>query len=96
MSARTRTQRITAVDIAHGSIRIPIGHKGPFPPEKSRISIRVNGVRLDDVAWDPRLGPDRERSGVLFIGARLAGFVDLDERLDVVNTGLEIHIGMGS
>lgn len=96
MSGPARTQRITAVDIVHGRIRIPIGQKDPFPDEKSRVSICLKGVRLDDVAWDPRLGPDRERSGVLYIGAHLTGLVNTGERLDVVNAGLEVEIGMGS
>lgn len=28
----------------------------------------LRGLRIDGVGWDPRLGPDRERSGVLSVG----------------------------
>jgi hypothetical protein len=79
-----RTQRVTAVDIANGRIRIPIGEKAPFPVEKARLDVDLRGLFLRDVAWDPRSGPDRERSGVLQIGIRLKELVAPDEVLDVI------------
>lgn len=74
-----RTQRITAVDLANGRIRIPAGEKEPFPQVKDRLTIRFLGERLDDIAWDPRCGPDRDRSGVLRINRRLRELVGIDE-----------------
>jgi hypothetical protein len=82
MSDRFRTQRITHVDIDHGRIRIPVGQKGALPPQKQRVAIRLRGVRLDSVAWDPRYGPDRERSGVLYVGRQLRDMVTPEERLE--------------
>jgi hypothetical protein len=78
------TQPITAADIRAGRIRIPIGHKDPFPEQTDRISIRLNGTSLEDVAWNPRWGPDQERSGVLHIGTQLGESVGPDERLIVI------------
>ena len=81
-----RTQRITRVDLVQGRIRIPIKEKAPFPGTKARVELTIRGVTFPDVAWDPRLGPDRERSGVLYVGAGLRQLVQADERLDVVMT----------
>lgn len=92
----SHTQRITAVDIAHGRIRIPIGHKDQFPSEPARIALRLKGVELSDIAWNPRFGPDRERSGVLQIGRRLADVVKPDEQLDVTFAGATVEIGSES
>jgi len=55
-----RTQRVTDVDLAHGRIRIPIGQKGPFPAIRDRVTLVLRG-RTMEVAFDLRLGPDRER-----------------------------------
>ena len=96
MNEAGRTQRITAVDIANGRIRIPIGQKSRFPSEKTRIDIRLKGVELGRVSWDPRLGPDRERSGVLYIGSKLADLVDEDDCLGVTSVDGAIAIGPGS
>ena len=96
MTSQGRTQRITTVDVAHGRIRIPIGEKHLFPRDKARVSVRLNGVQFGDVAWDPRLGPDRERSGVLYIGRRLAELVLADEHLAVTNTDGVLEISGGN
>lgn len=93
MNDQGRTQRTTAADIAHRRIRIPIGEKDLFPSDRTRVSVRLKGVDLDEVAWDPRLGPHRERSGVLYIGPRLAGLVLADERLIVTNADGILDIG---
>ena len=89
----SETQRITLVDIAKGRIRIPIGQKDTFPAERELITVRLKGVEFRDVAWDPRFGPDRERSGVLSIGKRLHGLVATDERLGVAMSGSVVEIG---
>jgi len=91
--SRATTQRITAIDIANGRIRIPIGQKHPFPDERGSLEIRLRGVSLHEVDWDPRLGADRERSGVLYVGTRLAELVQPDERLAVERLGSIVAIG---
>ncbi len=79
-----RTQRVTAVDIANRRIRIPIGQKDPFPSSRGDVSIVLRGRHLD-VSYDPRMGPDMERSGVLYVGALLQELVVPDEVLTVVS-----------
>jgi hypothetical protein len=81
------TQRVTAVDLAAGRIRLPAKSrsdaKGIFPSAPSDVSI-VLRERAMTVKYDPRFGPDRERSGVLSIGREtLAGLVAVDEVLAV-------------
>lgn len=87
-----QTQRVTEVDLRAGRIRIPIGQKDPFPPRRERLAIDLRGERLEDVAWDPRLGPDRERSGVLYIGAAGRRLISADERLSVETGGDRITL----
>lgn len=63
------TLNVTAADIRTGQIRIGRAAKRGLglPVEPRGIVIRVLG-HLHDAVWDPRLGPDKERSGVLRIG----------------------------
>jgi HEPN domain-containing protein len=68
VDAEARTQQVTEHDRDQGIVRIPARSKRLFPPETARLTIVLEGTRLDDVRWDPRPGPDRERSGVLGIG----------------------------
>jgi len=71
MDASTRAQRITRANMSNGRIRTPIGQKALFPVAKARLGVRLLAELLSEVAWDPRLGPDRERSGVCMLdGAR--------------------------
>ena len=63
------TQRVTAKDIDAGQIRIPAVAKELFPPVRSDLEVRVRGTLLA-APWDPRVGPDRPRSGLLRIGGR--------------------------
>lgn len=83
---RARTQRVTLKDLDAGRIRIPAAStaktKDLFPPKKSNFEIALRGIRLP-VAWDPRLGPDRERSGVLRVGAALKKLVAAEQVLAV-------------
>jgi hypothetical protein len=81
------TQRITAADIAAGRIRIPIGDvtKELFPQKPAQVSIVLKGRSLGDRPYDPRYGPDRERSGVIRVPSTiLSSAVFEDERLPVV------------
>lgn len=77
----SRTQRVTESDIAAGRIRIPIGQKEALPTTTSRIEVRLHGETMRSVAWNPRYGPDRERSGVIHIGSSLRRHVGTDEVL---------------
>jgi hypothetical protein len=78
-----RTQRVTAVDLAYGRIRLPHLAKGLFPPEKGRVRVVLRGEALE-VGYDPRFGPVSERSAVLRIGRKiLGGLVTEDEVLAV-------------
>jgi hypothetical protein len=92
MTSASRTQRITAVDIRNGRIRIPIGEKEPFPDSADRMAIWLRGRQFADVAWDPRYGPDRERSGVLYVGRQIRDLVAPDEVLLVTNLDGEIRL----
>lgn len=79
----SRTQRITAKDIAGGRIRIPHQTKRLFPPVPARIHVDLLGRQLD-CRWDPKHGPDKERSGVIGIGRHhMAGLIEPDEVLFV-------------
>lgn len=88
-----RTQRVTPVDIRSGRIRLPIDTKRFFPTTRGHVVIVLRGERLE-VPYDPRIGPDRERSAVLSIGrAKLQRIVRADEILSV-STGAKgiVHI----
>jgi hypothetical protein len=82
----SHTQRVTAADLAGGCIRIPIGGKASFPSSPQRLPIVLRGTRTV-VQYNPRLGPDRERSGVLSIGSVLRDLVVADEILEVGQEG---------
>lgn len=53
-----------------GCIRIPKATKYLFPNYKATIAAKVRGQSIE-ARWDPRNGPDRERSGVLTVGRSL-------------------------
>ena len=61
-----RTQPVTAADKRSGQIRIPVTGttKNLFPSDKTDLDLRFKD-RDVSVGWDPRLGPDKERSGVI-------------------------------
>jgi TDG/mug DNA glycosylase family protein len=62
-----RSQRVTAKDLSAGQIRFPRAAKKFFPTERQTVDIVLRGTRLAGT-YDPRLGPDRERSAVLRVG----------------------------
>ena len=80
------TQRVTAVDRRAGQIRIPStstsSAKTLFPTSKATLTVLVRGRSLQ-CSWDPRMGPDRERSWVLRVRAALRDLVADDEVLSV-------------
>ena len=81
-----RTQPVTAADRAAGRIRIPSSGAAPtkslLPPDNSIMDIVLPGSRLR-VRWTPRMEPDRERSGIISVGAELRGLVGVNEVLEV-------------
>jgi len=82
-----RTQRITAVDIRNGRIRVPHDAKVLFPAVRTDVALSIRGRSLNS-RWDPRFGPDQERSGVLGIGRRLLpDLVQTDEVLTITVGG---------
>lgn len=88
----TRTQRITATDIANGRIRIPSVSKHLFPAERTDIEVRVRGTQVT-ARWDPRFGPP-ERSGTIGLGRQLLpSLVQPNETLMVTRDGEVIVIG---
>ena len=80
-----RTQRVTA-DLRDGQIRIPSVGSAPtkalFPRAKAELEINLR-ARFVRGSWNPRMGPDRERSGVLRIGRALRDLVQENEVLTV-------------
>lgn len=78
-----QTQRVTRSDLDAGRIRIPVATKPMFPSARGTVSVMLRGMAMT-VAYDPRNGPDRNRSGVLSIGrGPLRTRVEPDERLAV-------------
>ncbi len=66
---RTQTEfplNVTARDIAVGQIRVTVAPKRALllPRFISRFSVTLQGVNVT-TSWNPRLGPDKERSGLL-------------------------------
>ncbi|MGO9753297.1 MAG: hypothetical protein ACLP8S_30780 [Solirubrobacteraceae bacterium] len=78
------SQRITAKDIESGQIRFPAPAKRAFPREATDIEVELRGIPVSG-RWNPRTGPDRERSGVLRVGRQvLEAHVHADEVLTIV------------
>lgn len=68
-SVMAYTLNVTAADVASGQIRVTGAPKQALalPRVKTTVSIILRGEAMTAV-WDPRLGPDKERSGLLRIG----------------------------
>jgi hypothetical protein len=89
--AAERSQTVTATDRDAGRVRIPRAAKRLFPRERSELDVTVRGMRLR-ARWDPRQGPDRERSGVLAFGrGKLDGLMMTGEVLTVTR---DVHGSM--
>lgn len=69
-SALGWTQNVTAEDLKQGQLRVPKASKKIFPSGRGYVYVQVDGVVIE-ASWDPRVGPDRERSGVLRIPRHL-------------------------
>lgn len=81
-----QTQRITAIDINGGRIRVPRDSKRAFPSEREYVRVDLRGESLN-CRWDPRYGPDKDRSGVVGVSRTvLQRLVQIDERLTITRT----------
>jgi hypothetical protein len=91
-ASSVHTQRITEGDIRRGIIRIPRATKALFPSEPMRVDVNLRG-ELKSCRWDPRFGPDQERSGVLGLGVKSMRTLVLEgERLSVRRVGSTVHL----
>jgi hypothetical protein len=87
------THRVTTKDIEAGQIRIPPATKELFPSARAELTVTVRGTILA-AHWDPRVGPQRPRAGLLRFGrGRLELLVGDNDVLSVLltdNGGLEL------
>jgi hypothetical protein len=75
------TQRVTAVDIKAGRVRLPRPAKRLLPSERGDVEVSLRG-RVMRARWDPKTEGPKERSGVLAFGhGKLDGLVKPDEVL---------------
>jgi hypothetical protein len=82
-----QTQPVTPVDLDHGRIRIPPATKPMFPASTGDVRLSLRG-NVMTVRYNPRTGPDRNRSGVLSVGkAPMAELVTPYEVLRVDRDG---------
>lgn len=82
-TAGARTQRVTANDLERGQIRLPREAKRLFPVDRGEVEFVLRGMRVR-ASYDPRTGPDRERSAVLRVGKEtLKGAVKVGDVLSV-------------
>jgi hypothetical protein len=83
---KSTTQMVTQADLDAGQIRVPSRSKHHFPADQAQLNVIVEDVELT-ATWDPRMGPDRERSGVLRFGAaNLQGLVFLGTPLRITQS----------
>lgn len=80
---RAQTQPVREGDREAGIVRVPSRSKALFPAERMLLAVVLRGVSLREVRWDPPLGPDRERSGVLGIGKDAASRLTDGEMLRI-------------
>jgi hypothetical protein len=78
------SQPITAGDLEAGVVRVPHDSKRCLPDIRKDVDTLLRGEDLGNRRWDPRLGPDRERSAVLRVGrAALQRHVQVGETLTI-------------
>lgn len=86
-TGRASSQRVTAKDLEAGRVRFPRAAKRLLPAERTYEVVLVRGREMQ-ARWDPRTGPDQERSGVLAFGkGRLDDIVSVDDVLEVRRLG---------
>lgn len=81
-----RSQTVTDPDRAAGRIRFPRAAKGLFPSGRASVEVVLRGTRIAG-RYDPRTGPDRERSAVLS--------VDRDVLSSLVRVGEVLRVSRG-
>jgi hypothetical protein len=64
-----RSFDLRTADIAAGRIRVPSATKCHFPAVRAHIDVDVLGELVAGCRWDPGYGSDRERSGIISVGA---------------------------
>lgn len=71
--AESYSLNVTAADIASGQIRVTRDPKRALalPVAKTTVAVNLRGESMTP-SWDPRMGPDQERSGLLRIGKEAA------------------------
>lgn len=82
ISEADRSRPVTPNDLERGQIRFPRTAKRFFPSDKAVVDVVVRGTRIQ-AAYDPRTGPDRDRSATLHVGKPLSGLVKSNELLRV-------------
>lgn len=86
IAVANQSQPVTEHDREQGVVRIPSRSKWLFPEEPARITVEIRGTELDEVRWDPRFGPDRERSGRLGIGKDAASQLAIGDCLKIARS----------
>lgn len=78
------SQPVTENDLRANQVRIPLRFRELFPAEKQAALTVVLRGEVFTCSWDPRVGPDRVRSGLLrFPSGVLASRLTPDLRLSV-------------
>jgi hypothetical protein len=92
IEAPARTQPVSEGDRKAGIVRVPSRSKSLFPAERALLTVVLLGMSLSEVRWDPRFGPDRERSGVLRIGKDAASRLSEREtlRISEIDGGVQL------
>ena len=62
------SQQITNGDVQAEIVRVPRDSKQCLPATRTDVDVVLRGEALGARRWDPRHGPDRERSGRLSVG----------------------------
>lgn len=79
------TRTLTEADVEAGSIRLPRGAKRLFPSDPTDVDVIMRGTKARG-RYDPRTGPDRERSARLRLrGVRLRALVSPGEKLRITH-----------
>ena len=71
---------------------MPTSAKRLFPRARSTVEVKIRGEQLS-CRWDPRMGPDKERSGLLAVPkATLQRLVRANDRLTITSVEFEITL----
>lgn len=87
------SQRLTANDLSTGIVRVPRATKSVFPSEPAQVTVVLRGKTVS-ASWNPRVGPDRERSGVLRVGSGLLAQLVSEGAILIVSKANDGSIGL--